>query len=409
MSMQLRERARGPAVLFCLAVGGMLAPSACAERSEASLGFQEPGPPVTPGPFVTPDASLDPEAGGLTRYCPSDQCPSGHMTCPLSNFRCDVNLLTDRNNCGACGVKCPATKNNAMFECVDGTCVMTCMADSFHDDCDGIIDNGCETSLADASNCKKCGNQCDPGVPCVERSLLNYGCGCDPGEIHCVDKYPACLNPNTDDNNCGACDVACDPAEGGAPPPYANTYYGCAKAKCGAVKCLPYWGDCDGDPQNGCETALTTNDDCAACGASCAPDEACRYSVPLLGPPILSCMCPGGQTFCPAGFEIDGISAGKCHDLTSDPLSCGACGNVCSWNGTVGCVYGVCKLHCFEGSADCNGSEEDACEVNTSSDPSNCGGCGNACDAVAGQACVGGRCVVKPCNETDADAGGPTR
>jgi hypothetical protein len=40
--------------------------------------------------------------------------------------------------------------------------------------------------------------------------------------------------------------------------------------------CPPGYGDCDGNPKNGCETRLDTSpDDCGACGHACAPGEKC--------------------------------------------------------------------------------------------------------------------------------------
>lgn len=398
-----RAPSGGVIVFSCLALCGAIAPSACTVRTEESLGFQAPAP----SSFVEPEASTPPEEAGLTQYCPSDQCPKGHTTCPLSNFRCDVNLLTDRNNCGACGVVCPVSAKGATFECVDGACAMSCTPESMAEDCDGIVDNGCETPIVDNDNCKTCGNKCPADKACVDRGLYDIGCGCKAGDTYCPESYPVCIDTSFDDANCGGCGNLCDPNQGGGPPPYANTYYGCAESKCGAVKCTQYHGDCDGDVElNGCETEVVTNDNCGACGIKCQPGEECRFMVLFGAPPMLACMCPAGQTFCPFG-ELDGIPAGKCYDLKSDNTSCGACGNVCSWDGSRKCVYGVCRLNCFEGTADCNGSEGDGCEVNTNSDPNNCGACGNRCDAVAGQACVGGRCVVEPCDEVDA--GGPTR
>jgi len=402
MTIHRRDGMRVPIVFLSLTLGGVLASSACTWRSEQSLGFQKP----EPVPFVGPEASTPAAEAGLTEYCPSDECPTGYTTCPLSNFRCDVNLLTDRDNCGACGVVCPKLERGGTFECVDGACVMTCHLEELADDCDGIVDNGCETSIVTDDNCKTCGNKCPAGKPCIDRGFYDIGCGCKPGETYCPNRFPACFDASSDDFNCGACDRVCDPAEGGAPPPYPNTYYGCRESECGKVKCNLYYGDCDDKIANGCETVVNTNENCGACGNACEPGQECRYQVLWGAPPILTCMCPPGQTFCGTG-EIDGIPAGKCYDLKSDDHACGACGNVCSWDGSRTCVYGVCKLSCFDGTADCNGSEGDGCEVNTNSDPNNCGGCGNKCDGVSGQACVGGRCVVKACDAVDA--GGPTR
>jgi hypothetical protein len=123
------------------------------------------------------------------------------------------------------------------------------------------------------------------------------------------------------------------------------------------------------------------------------------------------CACPPGETYCPGDCRGPAPEdcTGSCVDLKSDKQNCGACGATCSWgaNATLYplCEYGSCVFRCIEGFADCNGSAEDYCEVNTDTDPNNCGACGHACDVVAGQACVHGRCAVEPCD--DQDAGGP--
>lgn len=60
------------------------------------------------------------------------------------------------------------------------------------------------------------------------------------------------------------------------------------------VLCEAGFGDCDGDPSNGCEQDLSERTHCGACGAVCAPHEACgatgcraffepRWSHPVVG------------------------------------------------------------------------------------------------------------------------------
>lgn len=82
---------------------------------------------------------------------------------------------------------------------------------------------------------------------------------------------------------------------------------------------------------------------------------------------------------CAAGEALCG---GQCIDITSDPLNCGSCGNVCgaSHVDVPGCSNGVCTISlCEVPFADCNGVFADGCEVNLWTDTANCGSCDNYC------------------------------
>jgi len=349
--------------------------------------------------FTTPDAATDDAAPPTDiTYCASNKCPEGWTTCPNSRFPCDVNLLRDVDNCGACGNACPSTLVVEGFTCNNGACVVDC-GPSLALDCDGLPDNGCETSAATNRNCGACGKEClDPAMPCARQPDGRYECGCGPNAQYCATR---CLDLD-DDDNCGACGNKCDPTNDGGPLP-PDAYYGCRNQQCGALKCKKPKDNCDGLIENGCETRLDTNENCGACGNACPDGQACR-----VGPDErVRCMCPPGSTFCALATAGD-LEAGECVDIATDQYNCGACGVGCydlypAPNLTPRCKYGSCVAECGEGFADCNRSLSDGCEVNTNSDPRNCGGCGILCDAVAGQACFAGRCVVEPCS---VDAGG---
>ncbi len=360
-----------------------------------------------PGPFVSaPDDSGAPDASVLfTNYCPSNQCPPGHTTCPSSQFRCDVDLLTDLNNCGECGNACPRGSGSADYACVGGRCVMNCKA-GYALDCDGVPDNGCETSPLSNDHCGYCGNKCPLDKPCLQRGISELGCGCKPGELECPGGFLPCVDPSTDDANCGACGNACPPEGDGSEEAPSNTFFGCRNSECGALKCSAGWGNCDGSIDNGCESSLTTDDNCGACGNKCQNGMKCALNQQFLP----ECMCPAGQTFCESG-RIGDLDFGYCADLAWNKDACGACGNRCEndiTNANEACVYGKCDWSCNAGWGDCNGNRDDGCETNISADPKNCGGCGIVCDGVAGQACVDGQCMVEPCDET-WDAGDPAR
>ncbi|WP_146651520.1 hypothetical protein [Labilithrix luteola] len=379
-----------------------VAASACAVPLDGGVDDLPSSEPV---PSFVDDAGTDaPDSTfELTNYCPSNKCSTGLTTCPNSRFPCDVDLRSDPRNCGSCGFTCPSAANGALFACAEGKCQMTCTNSPRRFDCNGIVDDGCEVTANTNENCGGCGVTCtDPESPCTTRKGLQR-CGCPAPEIVCPDGDGfGCVNAIGDDTNCGACGNACDRTNGGAPS-YENTYYGCAAASCGHLKCEVLWGDCNFNIKaDGCETYLLSDQNCGGCGNVCPAGMGCYVNLQSFQ---AECMCPPGKTLCEI---IPGLAA-ACVDITSDPKNCGGCGVTCSGSDSrshdymfPSCRGGSCETSCEMGRADCNGNGEDGCEINTNSDPRNCGECGHACDGVAGQACIGGRCAVEPC---DVEAG----
>lgn len=317
---------------------------------------------------------------------------------------CDVDLRSDSNHCGECNAACPADYASNRFSCIAGKCVLEC--EDTVADCDGIVENGCETDLRSPDNCGGCGVRCPEDAPCVISGNAAQ-CGCPPPFVYCAEAA-TCVRLDNDLEHCGACGNLCpDMPPDAVPPPHSH--YGCSKGECGKLVCDEYWGDCNGDlnaaDSDGCETPLGSDQNCVACGNNClANGQVCGidYRMGVFNP---MCQCSPGETFCaidgfvlPVGQSL--VPLGICADLNSDPDACGACGRVCPqsnvrWSRGV-CNYGICELDCGDRWADCNGNFDDACEVDIFSDPENCGGCGIAC--APGQACAGGRCVVEPCS-----------
>ena len=362
-----------------------------------------------PNAFVAVGDDAGPDAEpGLISYCPSSQCPPGWTTCPDSRFPCDTNVLADSKNCGGCGTACPPSTGPEQFTCSDGACKMECAAGFDQKDCDGLVDNGCESGELDPLNCGACGVVCAVGERCMwqDDDLKEVGCGCPPGKTAC----PSCTDLSEADGHCGACNNPCDPTGGPDARQYPNAYYGCGSGQCGKLKCISPYSNCDGDIENGCEVSIATDDNCGSCGNKCGAGKKCGWDlldrVVINGNPVPSCVCGPGLTFCQTG-ELQGLPLGYCVDVSADVENCGACGNRCGVFGngygqTPVCDFGKCVLGCRDGWADCNGSQVDGCEIDTRSDPSNCGGCGVTCDLVLGQACVAGKCVVEPCDQVDA-------
>lgn len=101
-------------------------------------------------------------------------------------------------------------------ESVENNCVQ------FTVDCDGLIENGCET------------------------------------------------NTLTDIENCGGCGIICGEGYG---TPYLDWFQWCVKGECGFTPCDVDTGDCDGDGT--CETNINTSNDCGSCGNVCDGGSSC--------------------------------------------------------------------------------------------------------------------------------------
>ncbi|WP_146646603.1 hypothetical protein [Labilithrix luteola] len=374
---------------------------ACASTSSVVGETIDAGPPPTlSSPAEESDASSTPNQ--TTSFCPTNTCAAPFTTCPSSNFPCDIDLSKDPYNCGRCGVVCPGLGDlalGAQFVCIDGKCEMQCLSSTFdvRADCDGVRDNGCETTLRTVDNCGTCGDRCASTDRCN-----NGKCGCTAPLVDCQDLVLTCVDLATNDNHCGACNNRCANAPA-TPPPHA--LYGCVDSTCAELKCdinppTVLWTDCNGDltapGSDGCEIDLAQPDDenCGACGLACPGGSHCNfyYDSRTQGN-VPACACPPGTRECAPQVCID-IKSG-------DPTNCGACGRACPGMGSrhadAACVNGECKLLCADGWGDCNDNAVDGCETNLLSDPQNCGGCGVSCNGVAGQACVGGKCAVKPC------------
>jgi alpha-tubulin suppressor-like RCC1 family protein len=330
------------------------------------------------------------------------------LGCDEGSFDCDgdpgngcESQLHDEASCGACGVACSI--KNGKGSCASGACALASCDQGFAD-CDGALENGCEQSLKSATSCGACGSACPPGQTCstgvcapdacppltadcdgdaangCETSLASLtscgGCGvpcgffegkgsCDGGTctLAACDVWHGDCDGNPENGcetsvltspaHCGGCGQACklDQAQGL-----------CLAGVCHVTVCLPGFGSCNGDSTDGCETSLTSADDCGQCGVSCGEHGACEQ----------------GECACEPGFARCGET---CVDLQGDADNCGSCGNSCQLGAI--CADGSCA--CPTGSQPCG----QAC-TNTSSDPQNCGQCGVACQG--GSACTQGQC-----------------
>lgn len=102
---------------------------------------------------------------GKTGDCAKSTChPSWDDCNGKSSDGCEAPLNYSVDNCGECGEKC-TPRDNADVSCGGGHCyIRECLLD--FEDCNEKYDDGCEIdTLTDSDNCGACGEPCD-GVCC---------------------------------------------------------------------------------------------------------------------------------------------------------------------------------------------------------------------------------------------------
>jgi hypothetical protein len=262
--------------------------------------------------------------------CTLANCNVGYGNCDTNPANgCEVNIMTDPNNCGGCGQRCNFV-NATGGSCVSGQCqVGACLAG--YGNCDGNNANGCEVNImTDRNNCGMCGRACN--FANATGRCVNGQCTlatCNAGYGNC-DTNPAngCeVNIMTDPNNCGGCGQRCN---------FANATGRCVNGQCTLATCNAGYGNCDTNPANGCEVNIMTDpNNCGTCG------RACNFANAYGG------RCASGQCqvgACLAGYgNCDGNDANGCEvNIMTDRNNCGRCGNVCG-SGQI-CVSGICRL-----------------------------------------------------------------
>jgi hypothetical protein len=115
----------------------------------------------------------------------ANTCSTGFADCDSTIAGCETPVTADLNNCGGCGTKCSPGPNQDAT-CENGACILTCKAG--FKDCDGLASNGCEVPvLSDIANCGACGTKCaaeaNEPASCLGGTCQNYLC--DMGFMDC--------------------------------------------------------------------------------------------------------------------------------------------------------------------------------------------------------------------------------
>jgi hypothetical protein len=245
-------------------------------------------PAVTCGNTGNCNGNRGCEKWPVTTQCSAAQCSGNVSTLP---DMCDGN-----GNCVDAG-----TKDCVPYTCntLTGLCKVQC------------ANNGdCQTGYA----CKTQTQQClkDVGQTCANNSECASNACCSN----------VCRDTKTDVNHCGACGTACTNQHGTT---------SCSNGACSPT-CSPanQWGNCDGDPNDGCETQLNSTTNCGACGSPCDPQNAtggCSTYTCLIS------SCDAGYSNCDSnpgnGCELNHATyANTCATADNVGSHCGdeACG-----------------------------------------------------------------------------------
>ena len=315
--------------------------------------------------------------------CAIATCESGWENCDgLAPNGCETNVGAELANCGGCGTACAMA--NAVAVCSAGTCQIVTCADGFQD-CDGNAENGCEVNLrSDTSNCGSCFHVCPAsgGAPACTGGLCSVST-CVPGFGDCNPMVSGCeTNINTSASNCGACGNACS---------FPNAAVACAAGSCTIASCNKFFGNCDANLSNGCETNLAASvNHCGGCGNAC----------PVAANASRLCLAFTCSFVCNANYaNCDDASDNGCEvNYAEDPNNCGGCTATCSSANLAvrTCKGGNCGGLCTHGFDNCNGDlRTDGCETNILTNPNNCGGCAVSCsDAhIVKRTCSGFGCT----------------
>jgi hypothetical protein len=149
----------------------------------------------------------------LLGFVQCNAVPGTPLTEVCNNVDDDCDGVVDNSNAEDSCVPVPFKTAT----CVSGACAYQCFAG--RGDCDGMLANGCETSLLDdPRNCNRCGVSCGNGV-CLAGACVP----CATGQTMCSN---ACTNLRDDPSNCGACGTRCGLGEfcdGGSCRPTGST------------------------------------------------------------------------------------------------------------------------------------------------------------------------------------------
>lgn len=328
--------------------------------------------------------------------CVVAACDSGWGDCnALATDGCEVDTTTSAANCGACGQAC--STNHGTASCTNSQCGITC--DSGFLDCDGQAYNGCEVNITtDTQNCGGC------GVACSSNHMATVTCDGGMCTGVCANFYGDCdsnrqtngceADLRTDVSNCSGCGVACS----------ANNMdsISCSNGVCNGA-CKAGFDDCNGNKQSdGCEINLLA--DPTHCGSCINVCSSTNMATVTCGGGVCNGTCTAGWSDCDGNKLGNGCEV----NTDSDVNHCGSCTLSCSTNNISvrECTAGTCTGACNPSYADCDSDKSvNGCEINLTNDPSHCGNCWTDCNSPVRPNVTGTQCLSSTCQVTSCQSG----
>lgn len=217
----------------------------------------------------------------------------------------------------------------------------------------------CGDIESDPDNCGECGNQCPRGPHSVP--VCNGGqCSirCESGFGNCDgNPYNGCeADFARDPSHCGNCATECAGRLNAMPV--------CQNGSC-SVACISPYADCNSNLSDGCEARIDQPMSCGTCTNNCNP----------MTMPYCSANSTGTGFECTSGCDVgETLCSGSCVDTDTSPTHCGMCGNACvgpDSHGRAVCNLGECGIECDMGYHVCPGRGGPRCLDDTS--PLSCG------------------------------------
>jgi len=313
------------------------------------------------------------EEGGVATDATTDG--TGDVGCGSGKTQCGAtctSITNDPKNCGKCGVAC------GMYEvCTAGSCSYSCSTGETL--CNAPPEGGAGEDGGDAATGKDAAGESGAKDAATDGSggAKDASAEAAAGDAGGDGGAPYCANTNTDNDNCGACGMACGPnhqcnggicglscPSGQQPCIAGNTCIPDATC-CSSAQC-PITGQICPQPGGTCQcpsgetvcSKIGSNGGCISSNDCCTSADCASVAGSTCPTPGQACVCANGQKAC--------LAQKTCLPATDCcvPSDCGPEPGVGTYTcGTSGATQGQCGIGmCTAGCYDLDKMYSDGCE-----------------------------------------------